>query len=114
MEKLDIIKKVLEENKAKDIAKIDLKGKTNIADFMVIANGTSSRHLHTMAEKIQEVLKAKRIKAYIEGEASDSWILVDAGSVLVHLFMPEIREKYELEKLWSDEILKLKASNKPQ
>jgi len=80
---------------------IDLAGKTSIADAMVVATGTSQRHIAAMAENLLERLKAAGIKGLgAEGQAASDWILIDAGDVIVHLFKAELRAFYDLEKLW--------------
>lgn len=93
----------LDDDKAESAVVIDLSGKTDIADYMVVASGTSQRHIGTMATHLQENLKAKGIKGItVEGESQCDWVLIDAGDILVHLFRPDIREFYGLEKLWGD------------
>lgn len=99
---LELAKQSLESIKGQDIQAIDLQEKTNIADFMLIVSGTSDRHLRAMANQlIIDSKKAGTKPLGIEGENSKDWILVDLGSVIVHLMRPEIRELYALEKLWS-------------
>lgn len=99
---LALIESSLDGDKAEDIAVIDMAGKSAIADFMVIATGRSQRHVASMAEHLRE-----RVKAYvghatpIEGLTQGDWVLVDAGDVIVHLFRPEVRDFYNLEKMWS-------------
>ena len=97
----DFIVQLLEDKKAEDLVVIDLENKTNIADFLIIASGTSIRHLVTMAEFIAQELKTVKRLASIEGANSASWILLDASEVIVHLFRPEARMFYNLEKMWS-------------
>lgn len=98
----NIVNHSLEELKAVDIQIIDLKGKTDFADYMIIASGTSDRHLHAMAAKVQEDAKSAGYPALgVEGEDSRDWVLVDLGDVIVHLMRPETRQLYALEKLWS-------------
>lgn len=81
---------------------IDLDGKSDIADFMVIASGRSHRHVAAMAEHLQQTLKtATRRAVSVEGAARADWILIDGGDVIVHLFRPEVREFYALEKMWA-------------
>ena len=93
----------LEDDKAIDILSIDLKDKTAIADHMVIASGRSSRHVGAMADHLVEKLKKRGLKGLsVEGQKHCDWVLIDAGDILVHLFRPEVREFYKLEKLWSD------------
>ena len=97
----DFISATLDGDKAKNIVSIPLKGKTTIADYMLIATGTSSRHVSGMAQKLRDKLSTERqIKARVEGLESGDWAIVDAGDVMVHLFREEVREFYDLEKLW--------------
>mgnify|MGYP001326100706 CR=1 FL=1 len=104
------IEKILDDNKAQCITSIDLKNKSYIADFMIIASGTSSRHLQSLSEILVTELKKIGIQnCRIEGKDSNDWKLVDAHDVIVHLFHPEKREFYDLEKMWSEEIPKEKA-----
>ena len=104
------IEKILDDNKAQNIICIDLKNKSYIADYMVIASGTSSRHLQALSEILISQLKKLGIdNCRIEGKDSSDWKLVDAHDVIVHIFHPEKREFYNLEKMWSEEIPKEKA-----
>ena len=104
------IEKILDDNKAQNIICIDLKNKSYIADYMVIASGTSSRHLQALSEILITQLKNLGIDGCrIEGKDSSDWKLVDAHDVIVHIFHPEKREFYNLEKMWSEEIPKEKA-----
>ena len=104
------IKKILDDNKAQNITCIDLKNKSYIADYMVIASGTSSRHLQALSEILVVQLKKLGIdNCRIEGKESKDWKLVDTQDVIVHIFHPEKREFYDLEKMWSEEIPKEKA-----
>ena len=97
----DFISATLDGDKAKNIVSIALKGKTTIADYMLIATGTSSRHVSGMAQKLRDKLSTERgIKARVEGLETGDWAIVDAGDVMVHLFREEVREFYDLEKLW--------------
>jgi ribosome silencing factor RsfS/YbeB/iojap len=97
----DFIHASLDSDKAQDIVSINLKGKTAIADFMLIATGTSSRHVAGIAHKLSDKLSAERkIKARLEGLETGDWVIVDAGDVIVHLFRDEVRKLYNLEKLW--------------
>jgi len=113
MKEIDIkknIEKILDDNKAKDITTIDLKNKSYIADYMIIASGTSSRHLQSLSEILATELKKIGLDdCRIEGRESNDWKLVDAHDVIVHIFHPEKREFYDLEKMWSEEIPKEKA-----
>ena len=104
------IEKILDNNKAQSIISIDLKNKSYIADYMIIASGTSSRHLQSLSEILVNELKILGINdCRIEGKASSDWKLVDAHDVIVHIFHPEKREFYNLEKMWSEEMPKEKA-----
>ena len=104
------IEKILDDNKAQNIICIDLKNKSYIADYMVIASGTSSRHLQALSEILIAQLKKLGIdNCRIEGKDSSDWKLVDAHDVIVHIFHPGKREFYDLEKMWSEEIPKEKA-----
>ena len=106
----NIIEKILDNNKAKDIISIDLKNKSYIADYMIIASGTSSRHLQSLSENLVVELKRKGIyDCRIEGRESNDWKLVDAIYIIVHIFHPDKRKFYDLEKMWSEEIPKEKA-----
>ena len=99
-----IIKK-LDSNKAFDIVSIDLEGKSSIADYMIIASGTSSRHIQALSEQVYEELKSNGIiNCKIEGKDSADWKLVDGIDLIVHIFNPEKRKFYELEKIWSEMI----------
>mgnify|MGYP001372458400 CR=1 FL=1 len=104
------IEKILDNNKAKNITSINLKNKSYIADYMVIASGTSSRHLQALSEILVAELKKIGIgDCRIEGRESNDWKLVDTNDIIVHIFHPEKREFYDLEKMWSEEIPKEKA-----
>ncbi len=96
---LDLVLRTLEDGKAGDIVTIDLAGKTTIADHMVIASGHSARQVLALTEHLDEVL-SQRIRISIEGKTQGDWVLIDAGDVIVHLFRPEIRSYYNLEKMW--------------
>ena len=101
---------ILDNNKAKDIVSIDLKDKSYIADYMIIASGTSSRHLQSLSENLVSELQKKGIyNCRIEGKDSSDWKLVDAMDIIIHIFHPEKREFYDLEKMWSEPIPKEKA-----
>ena len=103
-----IIKK-LDSNKALDIVSIDLEGKSSIADYMIIASGTSSRHIQALSEQVLEKLKDNGVNdSKIEGKDSNEWKLVDGIDLIVHIFHPEKRKFYELEKMWSELIPKEK------
>ena len=105
----NIIIKTLDLNKAHDIISIDLKDKSSMADYMIIASGTSSRHIQALSEQVLEKLKANGINnSRIEGKESGDWKLVDGIDLIVHIFNPEKRKFYELEKIWSEMIPKEK------
>jgi ribosome-associated protein len=99
----DVILDALDENKAEDVVTIDLAGKSAIADYMVIASGRSSRHVVGLSNHITEALaKAKLQKPKFDGKENGDWVLGDAGDVIIHLFRPEVREFYNIEKIWCD------------
>jgi ribosome-associated protein len=93
----------LEDGKAEEIVTIDLAGKTTIADHMVIATGRSTRQVLALTEHLDQVL-SRRTRVSIEGRTHGDWVLIDAGDVIVHLFRPEIRSYYNLEKMWGAEM----------
>ena len=102
-----IIIKTLDSNKALDIVSIDLKDKSSIADYMIVASGTSSRHIQSLSEQVLEKFKTSGLKnCKIEGKDSAEWKLVDGIDIVVHIFNPEKRKFYELEKIWSELIPK--------
>lgn len=103
----DKIVKVLDDKKARDISVINIEGITTIADYFVICSGTSTTHIKTLADEIEEKMKEEGIKPLNkEGYNSARWILVDYGDVVVHIFHEEDRSHYNLERLWSDGIIK--------
>jgi len=105
-----IILDTLDSNKALDVISIDLKNKSSMADYMIIASGTSSRHIQALSEQVLEKLKTNGIKnSKIEGKESLDWKLVDGIDLIVHIFNPEKRKFYELEKIWSQLIPKEKV-----
>ena len=105
-----IILDTLDSNKALDIISIDLKNKSSMADYMIIASGTSSRHIQALSEQVLEKLKDNGIKnSKIEGKESNDWKIIDGMDVIVHIFNPEKRKFYELEKIWSELIPKEKV-----
>ena len=115
MDKISNLKKIIIEtldiNKAQDIISIDLKDKSSMADYMIIASGTSSRHIQSLSEQVLEKLKDSGVKnSKIEGKESNEWKLVDGIDLIVHIFHPEKRKFYELEKIWSELIPKEKVS----
>ena len=98
---LNIVKTSLDDGKANDIVVIDLEGKSSIANYMVVASGTSNRHVASLAENLQIKLKEKGYSSVSEGAEKADWILIDAYDVIIHIFKPEVREFYSLEKMWS-------------
>jgi ribosome-associated protein len=106
----NIILDTLDSNKALDIISIDLKNKSSMADYMIIASGTSSRHIQALSEQVLEKLKSNGVKnSKIEGKESLDWKLVDGIDLIVHIFNPDKRKFYELEKIWSELIPKEKV-----
>ena len=97
---LKIIQDTLDDGKAEDIVTIDLRGRTSIANEMVIASGTSNRHVAALAEQVQMALKKEGFQSIMEGEEKADWVLIDAYDVIVHIFRPEVRDFYLLEKMW--------------
>jgi ribosome-associated protein len=98
------VHKVLSDNKAKDIIKINLEKKSSIADFMIICSGTSSRHVISLSNFLVEALKKENLNTLnVEGQSNGDWVLVDAGDIIIHLFRSEVREYYGLEKMWAGE-----------
>ena len=113
MDKISELKKIiiqtLDINKALDIVSIDLKHKSSMADYMIIASGTSSRHIQSLSEQVLDKLKDNGIKdSKIEGKDSNEWKLVDGIDLVIHIFHPEKRKFYELEKMWAELITKEK------
>ena len=113
MDKIFNLKKIilntLDSNKALDIVSIDLANKSSIADYMIIASGTSSKHIQALSEQVLDKFKISGIKnCKIEGKESNDWKLIDGIDVIVHIFNPEKRKFYELEKMWSELIPKEK------
>ena len=114
MDKISDLKKIiiqtLDINKALDIVSIDLKDKSSMAEYMIIASGTSSRHIQSLSEQVLEKFKDYGMKdTKIEGKNSTEWKLVDGIDLIVHIFHPEKRKFYDLEKMWSEETPKEKA-----
>ena len=97
------IENILNANKAIEVQSIDLNGKTSIADFMIIASGNSSRHIQALSEILLEELKKKGIEnCRLEGQSSNDWKLIDAVDIIIHIFQPEKRKFYNLERMWSE------------
>ena len=111
IKKINLLKKDIEDiltnNKAVDIKIINLKDKTSIADFMIIDSGNSSRHIQALSEILLNELKKKGItNCHLEGKDSNDWKLIDATDIIVHIFHPEKRKFYDLERMWSELIPK--------
>lgn len=99
---LSLITNSLDEDGASDIVSIDLEGKSSETDVMVIASGRSTRHVTAVSEKLCDRLKQEAgVIPRVEGKSTADWVLIDAGDVVVHIFRPEVREFYQLEKMWS-------------
>nr|WP_242678976.1 ribosome silencing factor [Rhodobacter calidifons] len=98
---LALVLKSVDDDKAEDIVQIDLRGRSDVADYMVICSGRSSRQVGSISEKLADRLKQEmRISVRMEGKETGDWVLIDAGDVIVHVFRPEVREFYQLEKMW--------------
>lgn len=98
---LAAVLKSLEDDKGEDIVQINLRGKSEIGDYMVIASGRSSRQVTAMAEKLSDRIKQEfGVISKTEGKDTGDWVLIDTGDVIVHIFRPEVREFYQLEKMW--------------
>ncbi|WP_312239320.1 ribosome silencing factor [Stenotrophomonas sp.] len=99
---LECVRKATEELKAKDLVEIDVIGKSSVADYMVIASGTSSRHVKSIADEVVKFAKQLGMMPLgVEGEREAEWVLVDLGDVVVHVMLPRVREFYALERLWT-------------
>lgn len=100
-ELLELIIQSLESDKAEDIVQIDLRGRSSIGDYMVVASGRSTRQVAAMSEKLVDKIKQTTGRtSKIEGKDTGDWVLIDTGDVIVHVFRPEVREFYQLEKMW--------------
>ncbi len=100
----DLLVTRLDDDKAQDVVLIDLKGKSSVADWLIVASGRSQRHVGALADHLLRTLKDMGMgKARVEGMPNCDWVLIDAGDVVVHLFRPEVRAFYNLEKIWSVE-----------
>jgi ribosome-associated protein len=100
-ELLATIRASLDDDKAEDIVEIDLRGKSTIADYMVIATGRSTRQVSAISEKLVERLKQSfHLSCKMEGKDAGDWVLIDAGDIIVHVFRPEVRDFYQIEKMW--------------
>ena len=110
----DLIINTLDDNKAEDIIEIDLPKDTAIADFMLIASGRSSRQVAAIAENLMRTLKNEGYKSIsIEGLNQGDWVLIDTGDAIIHVFRPEVREFYNLERIWSPDMLNSITSSRP-
>jgi len=99
---LELLEEVLDDNKAEDVVSIDLEGKSSVADYLLIATGRSARHVSAIADYVLRAAKAAGLgQLETEGMSSNDWILIDAGDVIVHVFRNEVRDYYNLEKIWS-------------
>jgi ribosome-associated protein len=91
----------LDDDKAEEVVQIELRGKSSIADYMVVASGRSSRQVAAISDNLVERLKdSYRMNCKVEGKGAGDWVLIDAGDIIVHIFRPEVREFYQLEKMW--------------
>ncbi len=91
----------MDADKADDIVTVNLNEQAAIADYIIVASGTSSRHVYAMAQKLKERLEIRGVKGiHIEGLAQSDWVAIDAGDIIVHLFRPEVREFYNIERMW--------------
>lgn len=107
-----LIESTLDENKAGEIVTIDLAGKSSFADYMVIASGTSQRHVSALAHHVAQMLKDRNLPVLsIEGQDVCDWVLIDAGDIVVHLFRPEARSFYNLEKMWAVNLPQLEVAH---
>ena len=98
----DLIMGVLDENSAQDVIEIDISGKSSVADFMIVASGRSNRHVSALADYVIQDLKQEgHVDMGVEGLDAADWVLIDAGDVILHIFRPEVRAFYNLEKIWS-------------
>lgn len=109
----NLIVTLLEDKKAMDIQVVDFRGKSPLTDFVIVASGTSGRHVTSLAELIREEMHRQRLPILsIEGLPEGDWVLVDLNDVIVHLFKPEVRALYDLEKMWTSEEMELSPKRK--
>ena len=102
---LDEVVRWLDDAKAEDVITIPLEGKSSLGDFMVVASGRNERHVGAIAEQLREKIKARgEAQVRVEGENTCDWVLIDTGDIIVHVFRPEVREFYNLEKMWLAEL----------
>lgn len=108
-----LVHQILDSHKAEDIRTIDLKGKSDMADYIVIASGLNTRHLHALADHLRTDLKKERhTYIHVEGDQNTDWVLVDLNTVIVHLFKPDIRSEYDLESMWDTATFKKALKNR--
>ena len=101
-ELLAVVVASIEDDKAEEVVQIDLRGRSDVADYMIVCSGRSTRQVSAISEKLTEKLKETfRFTAKMEGKETGDWVLIDAGDVIVHVFRPEVREFYQLEKIWA-------------
>lgn len=99
---IDLIDGALEDMKAKEVVTIDVRGRSTVTDYMMVASGTSKRHVASVAQEVLDKLKSEGIQPIgVEGQDVGDWVLVDVGSVIVHVMMPDARSFYDIERLWS-------------
>lgn len=97
----DYIEGILSEHSAQELVRINLIGKSSVADYMIVSSGRSNRHVNALADYVQKALKEVGLtKMGIEGQEASDWVLIDAGDVILHIFRPEVREFYNIEKIW--------------
>jgi len=102
---LDLVLTCLDDDKAEEIVSINLEGKSAIADHMVVASGRSQRHVGALADHLTRRMKEEGLgNARVEGLQQSDWVLIDGGDVIIHIFRPEVREFYKLEKMWSADV----------
>jgi ribosome-associated protein len=102
-ELLAVVVASIEDDKAEDVAQIDLRGRSDVADYMIVCSGRSTRQVAAISEKLADKLKSTfHFTAKMEGKETGDWVLIDAGDVIVHVFRPEVREFYQLEKIWAE------------
>ncbi len=101
---LSDIVKWLDDAKAEEIVTIPLEGKSSLGDYMVVATGRTDRHVGAIADQLHQKLKDRGETARVEGQPTCDWVLIDTGDIIVHVFRPEVREFYNLEKMWQAEL----------
>lgn len=111
-----LVLEILEDMKAQDVKVLDVRRLTDVTDIMIIASGTSSRHVRGMASQVRDrIRETTRIRPIgVEGESEGDWVLIDLGDIVVHLMRPETREFYDLERLWNREVEELVRLNREQ